>query len=104
MLNLINHEPNIDKIHLYAKDHYEVKYQFSIKKCKNVGPKHLNSSKAFIAYSNDMQDVYKYVEEYNPGKKRKVLIVFYDMIAYMLSKNFLFLLLDHILKYQKIVD
>ena len=32
-------------------------------------------------YSNNMQDVYKYIEENNPGKKRKVLIVFDDMIA-----------------------
>ena len=28
-----------------------------------------------------MQDVYKNVDEYNPGKERKVLIVFDDMIA-----------------------
>ena len=28
-----------------------------------------------------MQDVYKNIEEYNPGKKYKVLIVFDDMIA-----------------------
>ena len=28
-----------------------------------------------------MQDVYKNIEEYNPGKKRKILIVFDDMIA-----------------------
>ena len=34
-----------------------------------------------MEYSNDMQDVYKNIEDYNPGKKRKVLIVFDDMIA-----------------------
>ena len=35
-------------------------------------------------YSNDMQDVYENIEEYNIGKKRKVLIVFDDM---MIIKN-----------------
>ena len=34
-----------------------------------------------------MQDVYKSIEEYNLGKKRNVLIVFEDMIAYMISNN-----------------
>ena len=32
-----------------------------------------------------MQDVYKDIKEYNPGKKRKVLIVFDDMIAAMIN-------------------
>ena len=42
---------------------------------------HLNDPKAFIEYSNDMQDVYENIEEYNIGKKRKMLIVFDYMIA-----------------------
>ena len=49
--------------------------------------KHFNDSKAFIEYSNDMDDIYKNVEEYNPNKKRKIFIVFYDMIANMLSNK-----------------
>ena len=40
---------------------------------------------AFIEYSNDMDDIYINIEEYNPNKKRKILIVFNDMIADMLS-------------------
>ena len=40
-----------------------------------------------MEYSNDMQDVYKNIEEYNPIKKRKVLIVFDDMIADMINNN-----------------
>ena len=32
LLNLINNQPYIDKIYLYAKDSYEDKYQFLIKK------------------------------------------------------------------------
>ena len=47
--------------------------------------KHFNDSKASIEYSNDMQDVYKNIEEYNIGKKRKILIVFDDMIADMIN-------------------
>ena len=41
--------------------------------------------KAFIEYSNDMDDIYINIEEYKPNKKRKILIVFNDMIADMLS-------------------
>ena len=46
-----------------------------------MGLKHYDDPKAFNQYSNDLQDVYKNIEEYNPGKKRKVLIVFDDMVA-----------------------
>ena len=54
---------------------------------KKVGLDRLNDPKAFIEYSNDMQGVYKNIEEYNPGKKRKILIVFDDMIADMISNK-----------------
>ena len=40
-----------------------------------------------MEYSNDMQDVYKNIEEYNPTKKRKILIVFDDMVADMINNN-----------------
>ena len=40
-----------------------------------------------MEYSNDMQDIYKNIEDYNPTKKRKVLIIFDDMIAYMIKNN-----------------
>ena len=58
-----------------------------IKKCEDVGTKHFNDSKAFIEYSNTMDDIYKKIEEYNPNKKRKILIVFDDMTADMLSNK-----------------
>ena len=38
-----------------------------------------------MEYSNDVEDVYKNIEDYNPGKKRKILIVFDDMIADMIN-------------------
>ena len=87
LLNLINNQPDIDKIYLYAKDPYEAKYQFLINKRESIGLKHFNDPKAFIEYSNDMQDVYKNIDEYNPGKKRKILIVFDDAIADMINKK-----------------
>ena len=49
--------------------------------------KDFNYPKALIEYSNDMQDVYKNIEEYIIGKKRKVLIVFDDMIADMINNK-----------------
>ena len=87
LLNLINHEPDTDKIYLYAKDSYEAKYQLLINKRKSTGLKYLNNSKAFIEYSNDMDDIYKNIEECNLNKKQKMLIVFDDMIADMLSNE-----------------
>ena len=86
-MNLINNQPDIDKIYLYAKDSYETKYQYLINKREKVALKHFNDPKVFMEYSNDMQDVYKNIEDYNPIKKRKILIVFYDMIADMISNN-----------------
>ena len=40
-----------------------------------------------MEYSNDIQDVYKNIENYNPGKNRKALIVFDDMIADMINNK-----------------
>ena len=65
LLNLINSLPDIDKIDLYAKDPYEAKYQFLISRRESTGLKHFNDPKAFTEYSNDMQDVYKNIDEYN---------------------------------------
>ena len=59
LLILINHEPDIDKIYLYAEDPYEAIYQFLFNKRESTGLKYLNDSKAFIEYSNDMDDIYK---------------------------------------------
>ena len=87
LLNLINNQPDIDKIYLYAKDPYEDKYQFLIKKRESIGLKHFNDPKAFIEYSNDMQDVYGNINDYNPDKENKILIVFDDMIADMTNNK-----------------
>ena len=44
-------------------------------------------SKVLIEYSSDMEDIYKNIEEYNPNKKRKILIALDDMVADMLSNK-----------------
>ena len=85
LLNLINNHPDIDKIYLYAK--YEDKYQFLIKKTESIGLKHFNNPEAFIEYSNDMHDVYKNINSYNPNKENKILIVFDDMIADLINNK-----------------
>ena len=59
LLNLINNQPDIDKIYLYAKDPYEAIYQFLINKRESIGLKNFNDPKVFTGYSNDMQDVYR---------------------------------------------
>ena len=87
LLNLISNQPDIDKIYLCAKDPYEAKYQYLINKREKVGLDHFDDPKAFIEYSNDMQDVHKNIDDYNPIKKGKILIVFDDMIADMINKK-----------------
>ena len=57
LLNLISNQTDIDKIFLYVKDFYEAKYQYLIKKGERVGLNHFNDPKAFIEYSNDIQDI-----------------------------------------------
>ena len=86
-MNLINNQPDIDKIYLYAKDPYEKKYQYFINKREKVGLNHFNDPKAFMEYYNNMRDVHKNIEDYNPIKIRKILIVFDDMIADMINNN-----------------
>ena len=89
LLNLINEQKDIDKIYLYAKDLSEPKYEYLIRNCENAGIKHLNDSKAFIECSNTMNDVYANIDNYNLSRNRKILIVFDDMIAdIMTNKKF----------------
>ena len=87
LLNLIENQPDIDKIYLYAKEPYESKYQYLINKRESVGINHFKDTKAFIEYSNDMHDVYKNIADYNPNKENKMLIVFDNMIADMINNK-----------------
>ena len=73
LLNLIENQQHIDKIYSYAKDPYESKYQYLINKRESVGINHFNDPKAFIDYSNDMHDVYKNTDDYNPDISRLLI-------------------------------
>ena len=87
LLNLIENQPDIDKIYLYAKDPYESKYQYLINKREGVGINHINDPKAFNEYSNDKHDAYKKIDKYNLDKENGILIVFDDMIADMIHNK-----------------
>ena len=103
LLNLINEQKDIDKIYLYAKDLNESKYELLIKNRENSGIKHVNDSNAFIECSNTMEEVYENIGNYNPNRKRKILIVFDDMIAdIMTNKKFQSLIKELFIRCRKI--
>ena len=56
-----------------------------IKKGKKAGIKHLNDPNAFMEFSNIMDDVYENINDYNLSRKKKILIVFDEMIADMMT-------------------
>ena len=69
------------------KIHMKQNINFIFNKWESTALRHLNDSKVFIEDSNDIDDVYKNIEECNSSKKLKILIVFDDMIADMLSNE-----------------
>ena len=87
LLNLIKEQVDIDKIYLYPKDLSESKYEFFVKKRKDVGIKHLNDLNAFTECSNMMDDVYENTDDYKPNRKGTILIVFYDTIVEIMSNK-----------------
>ena len=72
---------------MYAKDLEEPKYEFLIKKREQAETKNLKDPAAFTEYSNNMDDIYDDIEDYNKKRKRKVLILFDDMIAHVMSNK-----------------
>ena len=64
-LNLINEQKE-----RFKKDLSEPKFKYLIKNRENAGIKYLNNSKAFIEYSNTMNDVYENIDNYNPNRKK----------------------------------
>ena len=87
LLNLIDEQNNMDKIYLYAKELSDPNYEYLIKKRKKTGIKHFNDSNTFIECSNTMDDVYENIDDYNPKRKRKIFIIFDDMIADIMSNK-----------------
>ena len=87
-LNLIQKQDNeklINKIYLYAKDLSETRYQLLIKKREDERIKNLDNPSTFIEYSNTMDGVYNNIDDYNPKRNRKTLILFDDMITYIMN-------------------
>ena len=72
---------------MYVKDLSESKYEFLIKKCKDVGIDHFNDPSAFIEFSSTMDDGYENIDDYNSNRKRKILIVYDDMIADIMTNK-----------------
>ena len=79
------HKNIIDKIYLYAKDLEEPKYQLLINETEKAGINFNNDSAAFIEYFNSMDDIFPQIEDYNKKRKRKILIIFDDMISHVMS-------------------
>ena len=103
MLNLINKQDEIDKIYLYAKDLSEPKYEFLIKKRKDVGRKYCNDSNAFIECLNTIDGVYENIDDYKPSSKRKILIAFDYIIAdIMANKKFQNIIKELFIRYRKL--
>ena len=75
----------IDKIYLYAKDLEEPKYKLLMDKREKAGTNFNNDPTAFNEHSNSMDDTLSNIEDYNKKRRRKVLIIFDDMISYVMS-------------------
>ena len=104
LLNLINEQNDIDKIYLYARDLNKPKYKILIKKSEDVGIKHLNDPNAFIKCSNTMDDVYENIHDYNLNRKIKILIVFDDIIAdIMTNKKFQAIIKELLIRCRKLI-
>ena len=89
LLNLISQQDDIDKIYSYAKDLSEPKYEHLLKKREDEGTKHFSDPNAFIECSNTMDGFHENIGDYNSNRKGKILIVFDDMIAgVMTNKKF----------------
>ena len=65
---------------------HEAKYQHH-DICEKVGIDHFNDPKTYIEYSNNMHKVYKNIDDYNPDKDNKNLIVFDDIIPDMINNT-----------------
>ena len=86
LLNLIQKDPYIiNKIYLYVIDLEEPKYKLLIDKREKAGINFNNDPTAFIEYSNSMDYSLSNIEDYNEKRKRKILIIFDDMISHVMS-------------------
>ena len=88
---------------MYARDLSQPKYEYLIKKREDVGIKHLNNPNAFIEFSNTMDDVYENIHDYNSNRRRKIQIVFDDMIVdIMTNKKFQAIIKESFIRCRKL--
>ena len=81
LIMLTNKRNNIDKMYFYARYLSEPKYEYLVKKRKDIGIKYVNNPNAFIECSSTMNDVYENINDYNSNRRRNILIVFDGMIT-----------------------
>ena len=104
LLNSISQQDDIDNIYLYEKDLKEAKYEFLIKRREDAEAKHLNDPNAFIGSFNTIDGVYENIDDYNPSRKRKVLILFHDIIAdIMVNKKFQAIIKELFIRCKKLI-
>ena len=85
LLNSIQKYNNIiDKIYSYTKDLEEPTYQLLINKREKAGLNFNNDPNGFIEYSNSIDDILPSIEDYNKKRRRKVVIIFDDMISHVI--------------------
>ena len=85
LLNSIQKENNVvDKIYLYAKDLEEPKCKLLIDKKEKALITLNNDPTDFIEYPNSMDDIWSDIEDYNKKRKKKILIIFDDMISHVM--------------------
>ena len=90
LLHLINNLHPIDKIHLYAKDINEPKYEYLINKREQAGIKNLNDPHAFIEYSDDMDHVLDDINNYNKNRDNSLIVlIVFDLNAIKNLKEYL---------------
>ena len=88
LLNSIQRDNNIvDQIYLYAKEVEEPKYKLLIDKREKAGINFNNDPNVFIEYSNTTDNIFSDIEDYNKNRKRKILIIFDDMISHVMSER-----------------
>ena len=66
---------------MYASDLEEPKYKLLLDKREKVGFNFNSYPTAFIEYSDSMDDILSDIENYNKKRRKKVLIIFDDMIS-----------------------
>ena len=68
---------------------YMKQNELLVNKRESTDIKHFNDSKAFIEYSNDMNDIYNNIEENNPNKRRKILVVVHKILNPIVTELFI---------------